>query len=55
MIDKWVKDFSNKKQAKNFIKSMFEFNPNKRATAAELVNHRFFDDIREDYATLMNN
>lgn len=53
-MNEWVKGFSNKKQVKAFIESMFELNPNKRATAAELVNHSFFDQVRDEYENLMS-
>jgi serine/threonine protein kinase len=54
-MNEWLKDFTNKKQAKYFIESMFELNPNNRATASELVNHPFFNEVREDYKELLNN
>lgn len=55
IMNSWIKDFSNKKQAKDFIKKIFELNPNNRSTASELIGHAFFDDVREDYISLMNN
>lgn len=54
-MNEWVKGFPNKKQAREFIESMFELNPNNRATAAELVSHSFFDQVRDEYEVLMSN
>lgn len=53
VFNEWLKDFPHKKETKDFFESLFELNPNNRASAAELVKHSFFDEVRDQYAELM--
>ena len=41
-------------EAEDFLLRSLEFNPNKRMTISEAVNHKLFADIREEYQMNMS-
>ena len=47
-LDSLYEKFDNKLAARSFFERIFVLNPTKRAWASELLEHPFFDDVREE-------
>jgi serine/threonine protein kinase len=37
-------------EVEDFLQRSLEFNPNKRMTIADAINHKLFDDIRDHFS-----